>query len=64
MAILDVPLHIPAVQLRPMLDRELRFRDVVSVKVYSTFMRIEHNRKEPGEIVRDLDSCRERLSLI
>ena len=59
MAILDVPLHIPVVQLEGMLNRELRFRDVTSVKVYQQFMRIEHEYREPGEIIRELDSLLE-----
>lgn len=63
MAVLDVPLHIPAAQLRPMLERELRYREVLSVKVFPKFMRIEHDRRDAGEIIAELDSLHEPLML-
>lgn len=39
-----VPLHLPAKQAQAFLERELRYREVVSVKVLDRSMVIEHER--------------------
>lgn len=64
MARLDVPLHIPIVQLQGMLTRELRFREVTSVKVSGNFMRIEHDRKPVHEIIAEIESCDQPLTFV
>lgn len=64
MATLDVPLHIPVVQLEGMLNRELRYREVTAVKVYPQFMRIEHDRKPVHEIIAEIESCDQPLTFV
>ena len=64
MATLDVPLHIPIVQLEGMLSRELRYREVTAVKVRSSFMRIEHERRPTHEIIAEIESCNQPLTFV
>lgn len=54
--ILEVPLHLPAVQARRFLERELRFREVVSVKVQGNLLVVEHERIQLKNI-EELDDC-------
>lgn len=50
MTTLEVPLHLPAIQARRFLERELRFREVVSVKVQGNLLVVEHER-EPARVL-------------
>ena len=47
MTTLLVPLHLPAKQAQSFLERELRHREVLSVKVLDRSMVIEHERIDP-----------------
>ena len=42
MATLFIPLHLPVGTIHSMLNRELRYRNVLSVKVGKTIMEVEH----------------------
>lgn len=62
MAVLDVPLNLPAGQMDRFLKRELRYAFVTSMKVHASFARIEYQPMSMDEIIADQESC-ERASI-
>lgn len=64
MATLDIPLHIPLAQLRPMLHREFHFSGVTSFKIHGNILRIEHERLHAHEIIAALESLHEPLTFV
>lgn len=63
MTTLEVPFHLPAIQARRFLERELRFRRVVSVKLKGNFVVIQHERARPEDII-EMESCIPDLSFV
>lgn len=58
MSVLDVPLSLTARQARSFLERELRFRRVLSVTVMQLYVRIEHEPMAGYEIEQEVErSC-------
>lgn len=51
MTTLYVPLHLPTMQVKRFLDRELNLRVVEDVKVRENMMIIEHRRPAFNELV-------------
>jgi hypothetical protein len=56
MATLFIPLHLPTGAIHSMLNRELKYRDVLSVKVDKTIMTVEHEAMS-HESAAELLSC-------
>jgi hypothetical protein len=55
MSTLLVPIHLPIKQTKGMVERELRFRNVLSVKVGQTFMEIEHEPMKSYEVEQEVE---------
>lgn len=55
MSTLDVPLSLTSKQARQFLERELRFRQVLRVRVYPTYLRVEHIPMAGYEVEEEVD---------